>query len=280
MRVLTFALFIVLVGSNAVAQVDLGLPKEPRKVVMHGSGAALYAPDGPGPHAAVVLSHTCATLGRHVSEWASRLREAGYVALVLDHLEPRKLKFNCPPHANKVSVTTFAQDAVAGMKHLRTLPFVDGQRIAHMGFSYGAMAGLRVASSSFRRKHLGSERFAAVIAFYPWCNERTPLGGDHQYNFYDDADLPLLLLLGADDDEARPATCIQQAKKNARKGLPVSWKVYPNTTHGFDLSHLGGKPLKRQMGNRMVTYRYNPKSVEEAWHDTREFLARHLGSKR
>jgi dienelactone hydrolase len=58
----------------------------------------------------------------------------------------------------------------------------------------------------------------------------------------------------------------------------VSWKLYPNTTHAFDHSLLGDKSFKRSAGGRTFTYRYNAKSVEDAWRDTREFLVRHLGA--
>jgi len=43
-----------------------------------------------------------------------------------------------------VSVTKYVQDDVAGLRHLRALPVVDGKRIAQVGLSYGAMAGLRL----------------------------------------------------------------------------------------------------------------------------------------
>ena len=283
MRALTFAVFAVsLAGSPAHAQVDLGFPKEPRhEVVLPGSGmlltgSALFAPKGAGPFPAVVLSHSCGGLRQNSFEWASRLVGAGYVALVIDHFGPRKITMNCWPNY-KVNYSVIAQDAAAGMKHLRSLPFVDGKWIAHMGFSMGAMAGLRAASPSFRKQHLGRQGFAAVIAFYPWC---APSGPAQEINFHDDTNTPLLVLLGEKDDEAPTAPCIAQAKRMAAKGMPVSWKLYPNTTHSFDNSLMGDRPFTRQSGGRTFTYRYNAKSVEQAWGDSREFLARHLGVKK
>jgi dienelactone hydrolase len=61
--------------------------------------------------------------------------------------------------------------------------------------------------------------------------------------------------------------------------VPASWKLYPDTTHAFDNSILGDRPFTRQAGGRKFTYRYNAKSVEAAWRDSREFLARHLVKK-
>lgn len=264
------------------AQLDLAFPKQPeREVTLPGrgalTGARLYAPEGTGPFPAAVLSHTCGPLRQHIFEWAQRFLAAGYSVLVVDHLGPRRMNSNCAPNFS-VSVTEYAQDAVAAMRHLRSMPFVDGKRIVLMGFSYGAMAGLRAASEGFRAKHLGGERFAAIISLYPWCNQQAgPRHRDHQWNFYDDTNIPLLLLLGGDDDEADPRSCIDKAKENAAKGMPVEFTVFPGTTHAFDHSLMADKPVVSQQGGRTVTYRYNRESVEAAWKLTLGFLARHLG---
>jgi dienelactone hydrolase len=239
------------------------------------TGSALFAPKGAGPFPAIVISHSCGGLRQNSFEWAARAVAAGYVALVVDHFGPRKITMNCWPNY-RVNYSVIAQDAVAGLKHLRPLPFVDGKRIAHMGFSMGAMAGLRTASPSFRKRFLGGQGFAAVVAFYPWCAPSTPA---RETNFYDDTNTPTLVLLGAKDDETPIAPCIQQAKQLAARGMPVSWKLYPNTTHAFDNSLMGDKVFKRSAGGRTFHYRYSAKSVEDAWRDTRAFLAKHLASK-
>jgi dienelactone hydrolase len=266
----------------SAAQVDLGFPKLPEhEVKLPGrgafTGAKLYAPEGPGPFPAVVLSHTCGPLRQHVFEWAQRFLAAGYVVLVVDHLGPRRVETNCGHFS--VSVTAYAQDDVAAMQHLRAMPLVDGKRIAQMGLSYGAMAGLREASASFRAKHLGGERFAAIISLYPWCNQQGgPTYMDHQWNFYDDTDIPLLVLLGADDDEADPRSCIDKAKQNAAKGMPVEFTVFPGTTHAFDHSLMGDTPMViQQSRGKTITHRYNREAVEAAWRLALDFLARHLG---
>lgn len=270
---------------DAAAQVNLNLPTSPLAsvTVPDGGGllfgARLYAPQGKGPYPALVMSHTCGGIRRNVYEWAERALSAGYVALIVDHLGPRQLRNNCVPDI-RVSVTEYAQDDVVALKHLRTLPFVDGNRIGHMGWSYGAMAGLRLASAGFRKRYVAGERFGAIVAMYPWCNERAGPGGDHQFNFYDDTDTPLLLALGADDDDASPKSCVDQARKNKGKGLPVEWKLYPKTTHAFDYSFLGDKPATVRQGTQTITYRYNAATVADVWETSQAFYARSLGGTR
>ncbi|MGH8632671.1 MAG: dienelactone hydrolase family protein [Burkholderiales bacterium] len=264
------------------AQVDLAFPQQPeREVRVPGrgafTGARLYAPEGAGPFPAAVLSHPCGPLRQHIFEWAQRFLAAGYAVLVVDHLGPRGVKNNCLNFS--VSVTQYARDDVAAMQHLRSLPFVDGKRIVQMGFSYGAMAGLRAASKGFRAKHLGGERFAGIISVYPWCHHQGP-GRDykeHHWNFFDDTDIPLLVVLGADDDEADPRSCIDKANANAAKGMPVEFKVFPSTTHAFDHSWMADKPVVTQQWGRTVTYRYNREAVETTWKLTLDFLERRVG---
>lgn len=271
-------------SAAGAAAVDLGFPSQPEhEVKLPGrgvfTGVKLYAPDRPGPFPAVVLSHTCGPLRQHVFEWAQRFLAAGYVVLVVDHLGPRRVDTNCGSFG--VSVTEYAQDDVAAMRHLRSMPIVDGKRIAQMGLSYGAMAGLREASAGFRAKHLGGERFAAIISLYPWCNQQGgPVYMEHQWNFYDDTDIPLLVLLGGDDDDADPRSCIDKAKQNAAKGMPVEFTVFPGTTHAFDHSLMGDKPVVIRQGRQTITYRYNQAAVEAAWKLTLGFLTRRMGDSR
>jgi len=277
------AIFLLSFATAGAAQLNLGFPKEPEHIVnipakVPGrgaeTGAKLYAPEGHGPFPAVVLSHPSGPLQQHMFQWAKRFLEAGYAVLVVDHLSPRNKKSNSD---HSVSVTEYAQDDIAAMLHLRSMRFVDGKRIIQMGFSYGAMAGLREASKSFRAKYLDGERFAAIISVYPWCNQKVGRTlQDHQWNFYDDTDVPLLLVLGAEDDEADPRSCIDKAKENSAKGLPVEFVVLPGTTHAFDHTWMHN-PVVTQQAGHSVTYRYNPESVEATWKLTLDFLARHVG---
>jgi dienelactone hydrolase len=208
------------------AQVDLGFPREPeREVRLPGrgafTGARLFAPEGAGPFPAVVISHTCGPLRQHIFEWAQRFVAASYVVLAVDHLGPRRLTMNCGTWT--VSVTEYAQDAVAAMLHLRALPFVDAKRISMIGLSYGAMAGLRAASESFRAKHLGGERFAAIVSLYPWCNQRLGrVHRDHQWNFYDDTTTLLLVLSAQMTTRRIRARASRWQRRMPRKECPSS----------------------------------------------------------
>lgn len=227
---------------------------------------SLYRPKGTGPSPAVVLLHTCGGLGQHVFDWASRLTSAGYVSVVIDSFTPRGAGYVCGNWA--VTADQVADDALAALAHLRSLPFVDGKRVAVMGFSYGAMAGLKLASRSYVSQR-GMPGFQSVVAFYPYCSERY---------FYDDISTPTLILIGDADDETPALMCTDKAKVLQGKGQPVFFKVYPGTTHAFDTFRT--QPFVNTYGGRSHIYRYDPVATADAEKEAKAFLVRHLGPAR
>jgi dienelactone hydrolase len=232
----------------------------------------LKRPPGDGPFPAVVLLHTCAGVSAHMYEWADRLQEAGYVALVVNSLLPRKVGMNCGNWT--VSVDDVAGDALAARTYLRTLPFVDPGRIGAMGFSYGGMAGLRLASLGYMRNRAEASEgaFRAVIAVYPFCTvvSRRPADFNLQNNLYDDIGIPLHILIGGADDETDPVPCAAKVSALAGRGQPVSHKVYPGVTHAFDQSSFLGTRV------RGYFYKYDATATKDAEAEMRTFFGKHL----
>jgi dienelactone hydrolase len=244
-------------------------PAEPRQGSVYRS---LSRPEGAGPFPAVVLLHTCAGVRDHVLTWADWLREQGYVALITDSFTPRGAGIVCGRF--QVSVDEVAADAFAAAAHLRSLPFVDGGRVGAMGFSYGAMAGLRLASSGYRG---GRPGFGAVVAFYPACTPDLLSSGapravvERFDNLGTDIDTPLLILIGDADDDTPARQCTGRAEALARAGRPVSITVNPGVTHAVDQPSATGRitPLGH-------VYRYDQAATEDAARRSLEFFSRHL----
>ena len=245
------------------------LPKSP---LQFPGATTLSRPAGDGPFPAVVLLSTCAGVSPALHEWADRLQAAGYVALVVDDFGPRGVANNCGYWA--VSLDDVAGDALAARDYLRTLAFVDGRRIGVMGFSYGAMADLRLASASYmERATPPGDGFQAIIAVYPFC---TPISNSPQYraiqnNLYDDIKTPLLILIGAEDNETDPIQCAQKARYLEAEGQPVSHHVYPGVTHAFDDSRFAGRHT-----NGRYIYRYDKAATEDAADRMRQFFGQYL----
>jgi len=221
---------------------------------------ALYKPEGAGPFPALVLHHQCAGLGGRVGNlsmltWAKEAVAQGYVALIIDSLEPRGVDTVCMGPKAGVNFSRGAKDALQAAAHLRTLPFVDGKRVALAGYSWGAMVGL-LASSPSAVPSVSTPRFAAIVSFYPGCfNLRTPSGAPFEL-VRPDLDTPLLVLMGAQDTETPADECMQKLQPIQAKGAALQLHVYPDATHCWDCKHLDGFSKTDARGNR-VRYQYS-----------------------
>lgn len=247
-------------------------PTEPKSGTVFNK---LYRPAGDGPFPAVVLLHTCGGLGPHVHAWGQKLQDWGYVALVVDSFTPRGQTVVCGNWS--VSVDQVADDALAAMDRLRTFPFVKQNEIGVMGFSYGAMAALRLASQGYEHKHHpAGATFQAAVALYPYCTSSGGQFGAARYrqdNLYDDITTPTLIVIGDVDNESPALLCTGKGQVLAAKGEPISVVVLPGATHAFDLAELGNRELRKPEG---PVYRYNPEATEKAGTLSRDFFDKHL----
>lgn len=101
--------------------------------------ADVFRPDRPGPMPAVVLLGPCGGVTDHEYGWAARLRDRGYVVVVVQSLASRGVTNVCRGEVPKV--THVARDALAALRWLSVQPGVDATRVAVMGWSHGARRG-------------------------------------------------------------------------------------------------------------------------------------------
>lgn len=188
---------------------------------------ATFKPAGPGPFPAVVLSHTCGGIkDPHMKQHAQELLAEGYVVLPVDSFGPRGLE-NCASRI--LSGSAGVADAYAALARLATLPFVDQSRIYQVGYSWGAIVSTWLASPQSAAFAGSSLRFAASIANYGTCRY------NDKYQFLlRDSDRPVLMLLGAKDQEFHTASCFPLLEQLKSAGSPVKWHVYPEATHAWD----------------------------------------------
>src|SRR2546428_11305816 len=130
--------------------------------------ATLFRPVGRGPFPAVVLLHGCGGIRPHFVQWAGAIRDMGYVALLVDSFRPRGISSICADSQTMASMTRDrAADAYGALRHLKGLPFVDGDRVVLMGWSHGGWPTLDVYTCRRYRTPRGHLRDA--ISVYPWC---------------------------------------------------------------------------------------------------------------
>ena len=200
----------------------------------------LAKPEGDGPFPAVVLAHGCSglerntayrTVWRGLGRHAALLNENGYVTLILDSFGPRRITDGCQTGGKYYSLQV--NDAHAALDHLASLPFVDSDRIGLVGLSLGGGTALRLALRGYthHRTASGQETYAALVAYYPWCEAAWAFSLDR----------PVLILIGADDNWTPAPRCIAldalAGKAIDRPDLELT--VYPNAHHSFDLPMQG-----------------------------------------
>jgi dienelactone hydrolase len=282
--ILIAAVFVLAMAGSATAQSPIVFPAGP---VPFAASAArqtiLFRPAaGSGPWSAVVLLPTCGGVSESVYDWARRLTEAGRLALIVDSNSPRGVGNNCQGAASLVTQRHVAEDAAAALAYLRGLPMAKPDRLAVVGFSWGAMAAAKMSGADFQARLTPAlAGLRAIVAFYPGCGTaqvNAPLHVVESYAWGGAVAIPLLLALGAKDDDTPAHFCTDRADRLRSSGQPVSYKVYADATHAFDGRQFGTAGRTVPLGgNRGTTiYRYNPSVTEAAAADLRDFLAAHL----
>ena len=148
---------------------EVGRPSAGKLQAVNGSLMFPKDRGGPGRLPAVVLLHS--GVGQASQDWfyAELLNDWGIAVLAIDSFRPRGVK-NTVGNQTAVSEASILADAFAALNYLSAHPRIDPARIAAMGFSKGATPTILSALERYRARMAdGNNRFAAHIAYYPWC---------------------------------------------------------------------------------------------------------------
>ena len=215
----------------------------PAVVMMHGRA---------GPYSSRANRiYDASTLSKRHKAWGELWAAQGYVALLVDGFGPRGYPTGFGRHsydsrpAELNEVTIRPLDAYGALTWLRTRPDVDGARIGLQGWSNGGSATLAAmaAGSGFNpASHTG---FTAALAFYPACGLKDAFR-ETGYKPY----APLLVLMGAADEEVSPKRCEKLVNDSRAAGGAIEIRLYPGAEHGFDDP---GKKRQRVEANAEAT---------------------------
>lgn len=223
-----------LYGRAIAAYKDLQFPEVAKELGFFSSMSnGIFKPPGEGPFPAVVLAHTCGGLQPHMTDRAKDLLSAGFLVLTLDAYGPRGHTAFCLPQG--VMAPRVYKDAFDALTHLSGMKEVDPERVYLMGLSLGSFVASSVASPGVAVLVGAQRRFRASVGWYGSCAfDVSPY--PKWTLLHPDTDRPVLLLLAGKDSETPIAECFPLVEKYAAEGLPVSWHVYPDATHGWDKS--------------------------------------------
>lgn len=264
--------------------------------------STLLKPGGSGPFPAVIIMHDCSGLGPRSSgapmRWARELVQSGYVILVPDSFTTRGhadgVCTDSSPSRNDVAPSRRAFDAYAALAYLRSLSYVDGSRIGIMGGSHGGTTTLfTVVAPERENDPLAQDKrmgFSVAIALYPSCGVQ--LGGwipvwragvrgsiTNYVGVYNPV-VPLLILIGENDDWTPAEPCRKLVEVARQAGFPVSIKVYPGAHHSFDSNFPVRYDPVRVNANSPTglgaTTGGDPKAWDDSKREVKEFFEQYL----
>jgi len=275
----TFMLAFVgqLCAQTQHTQPDLSFPKEASELSFFSPIAmGIWKPEGAGPFPALILVHSCAGMKPQLGNWRKEAIKRGYAVLIIDAFTSRGSP-NCRP-TSPIPMTRGVKDVLDAAAHLGSFPFVDKARIASVGFSWGAMAGMLAGSPEYVSDVApGLARVAATVGLYPACHIG-PFGSFPGNEFLrPDLATPTLLLLGGRDTETPAEECLSRLPVHKQRGNPLEIHVFKEATHCWDCDTQHGQRWSPPWaGGRQVVYLYDSAVTEQGIERAFEFLGQRL----
>jgi len=165
---------------------------------------------------------------------AAELRKSGFATLTYDSFIARGTT-GAAMSATPGYLPAGVADAYAALRQLSSEPRIDADRIAILGFSFGAEVAHLTAFESLRSAlDAGQARFAAHVAFYPALN----FGVVADRGAYTGS--PVLMLFGGKDDNL-PAAKVESYLAYIRAAgnpVPIETVTYPDAYHAWTVPDL------------------------------------------
>jgi len=208
---------------------------------------------------AVILLHGSAGPSAREAGYAQALNAVGIVTLEPDQWAPRGLA-----GGSEGRPKTFAEtmpDVAGARAYLAARHDVDASRIGLMGFSFGGVTSMLLATRAFAGRFGGA--FAAYMPVYPACWTYNTVPGQ---DFAGLVDAPLLLVTGAldqydDDPEAGPKLAASLAPQDRAR---LRTHVFADAHHCFDMPGVDvvvKDPFCHRGRGGEVTMRCNPQAM-------------------
>jgi dienelactone hydrolase len=184
---------------------------------------------------AVVVVHTLGGY-RDANEGyvAAELRKSGFATLTYDSFAARGTT-GAAMSGSPGYLPAGVADAYAALRQLASEPRIDADRIAIVGFSFGAEVAHMTAFERIRSAlNPGPNRFAAHVPFYP----ALAFGVIADRGAYTGS--PVLMLLGEKDDNL-PVAKIESYLDYARAAgnpAPIETVIYPGAYHAWTVPDL------------------------------------------
>lgn len=229
---------------------------------------------------AVLVLHTSAGAnGDRISvHYIERLNRAGIATLRISMFPDSR--------SRPRSTRDVLPHAFGSLLYLAQHARIDPQRVGVLGFSYGGVMSLVMASEEVMQEYTGGKaRFAAHLAVYPVCSAHLQiLGGKNSMygtgTYQKVTGAPVHILAGELDTYDEPDSCpkfVAALPEGVREHFGAT--VYPGAHHVFDEPGANRQHRERIARHGVAVIRYNAEAAEKSWAFAEQFFARHLAAK-
>jgi carboxymethylenebutenolidase len=213
-----------------------------------GASGYLAQPKAEGVYPAVIMIHEFWGLNDNIKYMAGLLAQEGYVVLAVDlygevaETSERARELAGAARENQEKATANMKKAA---EYLRSLPSVNPDKLASMGWCFGGGQSLQLA--------LSGEKLAATVIYYGSLVTETDKLSVISW--------PVLGIFGA-EDTGIPVSSVEEFKKSLNElGVGNEIHIYPGVGHAF--ANPSGA-------------RYAAEETKDAWDKTVAFLRKNL----
>ena len=185
----------------------------------------LTIPPTDEPVPAVIMTHGCGGVWGSEVGWVDELNDLGVATLLVDTFGARGINEICTG-LETINVGSPIVDIYRAAEALDDHPWVDGSRLAIMGFSFGGRAAIWSAFTRLKDVYGGPD-FAGHVAFYPstcfieLADETVSSGA-------------IRIFHGTDDDWTPIEQCETMVERMAADGTDIELLPYQGADHSFD----------------------------------------------
>lgn len=184
----------------------------------------------------VLITHGCGGPGDSELSWASFLANHGIASLSIDHFGGRGISRICDG-GETVNVASVLVDVYRAADALEAIPYIDADRMALFGLSFGGRTALWSAMTRFRDQY-GGRTFSGHVALYPsTCFIR--LQDEEEVT-----GAPIRILHGTADDWTPIGQCQEYVDRMITHGVDIELFAYEGAPHAFDNSSAPSPPVE------------------------------------
>ena len=235
---------------------------------------------GAGPRPAVLVLHTSAgyTGDRISHHYIDRLNRLGIATLRINMFPDSR--------SRPRSTREILPHAYGSLLYLAAQPRIDPGRIGVLGFSYGGVMAILMASQDLTEEYTGGKaKFAAHLALYPLCRAHSGVlaGNNPVYpagTYHRVTGAPVRILTGDLDSYDEPDSCpkfVAALPDDVRQYFAAT--VYPGAHHVFDEPGANRQHRDSYSLNGTVVVRYNSEAAEKAWAFAEQFFSQNLAAR-